>query len=80
MMYGMRTTIQLDPDVAAAVERMRREQKIGLSQAVNHLARAALTAKPATGTFRQRTANLGLRIDVTNIAEALEQLEDGSHR
>jgi hypothetical protein len=30
--------------------------------------------------FRQRTADLGLRIDVTNVAEALEILEGPEHR
>jgi hypothetical protein len=49
----MRTTVLLDDDVAAAVQRMRAERNIGLSEAVNELARAGL-AVPS-----QRTRNLG---------------------
>jgi hypothetical protein len=72
----MRTTITLAEDVAAAVERLRREQGIGLSEAVNKLARAGLTAdrKPSE-RFVQRTHNMGPGIDVSNIAEAIETLE-----
>ncbi|MBA2577475.1 MAG: CopG family transcriptional regulator [Euzebyaceae bacterium] len=76
----MRTTVVLDSDVAAAVEQMRRERAIGLSQAVNELARRGLRPTPAPGEFRQRTARLGLRIDVTNVAEALEHLHGPASR
>lgn len=76
----MRTTIRLDEDVAAAAEQLRRERHIGLSEAVNSLARAGLRANhPARQTFRQRTSKLGLRVDVSNVAEALELL-DGTER
>jgi hypothetical protein len=71
----MRTTVTLDPDVAAAVGRIRRERGVGVSEAVNDLARAGLTVKPATSPFRQRTAKLSLVVDVSNIAETLEQLD-----
>lgn len=73
--YGMRTTVTLDSDVAAAVEQLRRERAIGLSEAVNELVRAGLRVKPARQAFRQRTAPLGLRIDVSNVAEALDLLD-----
>jgi metal-responsive CopG/Arc/MetJ family transcriptional regulator len=76
----MRTTITLDPDVAAAVDRLRRERGIGLSEAVNELIRRALTSRRPRRAFRQRTARIGLRIDVTNVAEALEQLDGPSAR
>jgi predicted transcriptional regulator len=76
----MRTTIRLDDDVAAAAERLRRERHIGLSEAVNALARAGLRAgQPARSTFRQRTAKLGLRVDVSNVADALELLDGAEH-
>jgi len=77
---SVRTTIRLDPDVAAAVERLRRERSLGLSDAVNELIRTGLSAKREGRPFRQRSAKLGLRIDVTDVAEALEQLEGPSHR
>jgi Arc/MetJ family transcription regulator len=70
----MRTTISLDPDVVAAAEAMRRERDIGLSDAVNELVRAGLRAPQQRSTFHQRTADVGLRIDVSNVAEALDAL------
>ena len=80
MVACVRTTIRLDEDVAAAAERLRRENNIGLSEAVNRLARAGLRAgHPAQRTFRQRTTKLGLRVDVSNVAEALELLDDKDH-
>ena len=76
----MRTTVTLDPDVEAAVERLRRERGLGLSEALNHLARAGLAIRTSQPPFRQRRANLGLRIDVTNVAEAIEQLDGPASR
>jgi hypothetical protein len=72
---SMRTTLSLDEDVAAAVQRLREERHIGLSDAVNELIRAGLAAPASRKAFRQRTARLGLRIDVSNVAEALEGLD-----
>lgn len=72
----MRTTVRLDPEVAAAAEQLRRERHIGLGDAVNELARAGLARTRSTTQFRQRTASIGLRIDVTNVAEALELLDE----
>lgn len=71
----MRTTLSLDDDVAAAVQRLRDERHIGLSDAVNELIRAGLTAPVRATPFRQRTANLGLRVDVSSVADALEHLD-----
>jgi Arc/MetJ family transcription regulator len=71
----VRTTLSLDDDVAAAVQRLRDERHIGLSDAVNELIRAGLAAPARRVTFRQRTANMGLRIDVSNVADALEHLD-----
>jgi hypothetical protein len=72
----MRTTVTLDDDVAAAVQRLRDERHIGLSEAINDLARAGLAAAPQRRrAFKQRTADLGLRVDVSNVAEALERLD-----
>jgi Arc/MetJ family transcription regulator len=77
MCYGesMRTTLSLDDDVAAAVQRLREERHIGLSAAVNELIRAGLAAPARRTTFRQRTVNLGLRVDVSSVADALEHLD-----
>lgn len=76
----MRTTVLLDDDVAAAVHRLRQDRGIGVSEAINRLARAGLTARQDRKRFRQRSATLGLRIDVSNVAEALELLDEGSAR
>jgi hypothetical protein len=71
----MRTTVTLDPDVAAAVYRVRKQRGIGVSEAINDLARAGLTVRRPHQPFRQRSSELALRVDVTNVAEALEQLD-----
>ena len=76
----MRTTVTLDDDVAAAVDRLRRERSIGLSEALNELARAGLRLPRQRREFRQESQSLGLRIDVTNVGEALEQLEGPASR
>ena len=72
----MRTTVSLDDDVATAVEELRRTNHLGLSEAVNELIRAGLTAAPRRRrAYRHRSAALGLRIDVSNVAEALDVLD-----
>ena len=76
----MRTTVNLDDDVAVAIDRLRREQGVGVSEAVNRLARAGLRQKPERARFRQRSARIGLKVDVTNVAEALEVLDGPSAR
>jgi hypothetical protein len=76
----VRTTIRLDDDVATAVSRLRRERDIGLSEAVNELARAGLSVKPSATPFRQRSVRMGLKVDVTNIAEVLEVLDEPGTR
>jgi hypothetical protein len=72
----MRTTVTLDDDVAAAVRQLREERNIGPSEAINELARAGLSRRQQRQVFRQDSFDLGLRIDVSNVAEALELLED----
>lgn len=71
----MRTTVRLDPDVVAAAERLCKERHIGLGEAVNELARAGFASRPEAIPFRQRTASVGVRIDVTDVGEALELLD-----
>lgn len=76
----MRTTVTLDEDVAAAVRQIRRERGIGVSEALNRLARAGLTVKRSESPFRQRAVKLGLKVDVTNVAEAIELLDGPAGR
>lgn len=76
----MRTTVSLDKDVQAAVRQLRQREGIGLSEAVNRLARAGLAEKPARKPFRQRTFDMGVMIDVSNTEEALEVAEGPTHK
>lgn len=70
----MRTTITLADDVAAAIEKLRHERSIGLSEAINDLVRAGLTERPVA-PFRQQTHKLETGIDVSNVADAIEALD-----
>jgi metal-responsive CopG/Arc/MetJ family transcriptional regulator len=77
----MRTTVTLADDVAAELERLRRERSIGVSEALNELARAGMAHKrEPRRPFVQRTHEIGLGVDVTNVAEALEQIEGPDYR
>ena len=76
----MRTTVTLDRDIAAAVEQLRRTEGIGPSEALNRLARAGLSVPTKRKKFRQRTVDVGLLIDVSNVAEAIELAEGPDHR
>lgn len=73
---GVRTTVTLAEDVAAAVEGLRRSEGIGVSEAVNRLVRGGL-AKPATASKYEHTSyELGQRVDVTNIGDVLGLLDE----
>ena len=76
----MRTTVNLDDDVVAAIQRLRRERGLGLSEALNELARAGLQAPGARERFRQRSVDMGIGIDVRDTAEALELAEGPAYR
>lgn len=77
----MRTTLTLDDDVAAALERLRRARKIGLKALVNEVLREGLkqmNARPARrDCFRTQAVDLGrLRIgSIDNTGEALSIAE-----
>jgi hypothetical protein len=77
----VRTTITLDPDVAAAVKQVQAEQHVGVSQAVNDLVRRGLAATPERRRFVQTTHAMGTPLlPLDNIAEVLEVLEGPAHR
>lgn len=71
----MRTTVELAPDTARAVEALRRELGLGVSEAVNELLRRGLVPRPSAEPFVQRTQQLGLRVDASDVAGAIEQLD-----
>ena len=73
---SVRTTLTLADDVAAAVERVRRERSIGLSEAGDELVRAGpITQDRPPTPFRQESHDLGHRIDFDNIADTLATTE-----
>ncbi len=75
----MRTTVTLADDVAAAVEHLRRERSIGVSEALNELVRAGLTKRQdPPAQFRQKSHDLGRGIEFDNIADTLETLDGAS--
>ena len=76
----MRTTVEFDSDTAQAIEQLRREDDMGLSEAVNTLIRRGLLPRPDPKPFQQETKPLGVKIDVSNVAEALDLLEGADHR
>ena len=76
----MRTTVEFDDDTARAIEALRRKHGLGVSEAVNELIRRGLVARPARPPFRQRTAPLGVSVDVSSVADALEVLDGAATR
>lgn len=75
--------MKLDDDVAAAIEQLRSREPLGFSEALNRLARAgaaAVGSGAARRAFKQQTVELGLMVDVSNIAEVLEALERDDDR
>ena len=77
----MRTTLTLDKDVAAAVERLRKERNDSLNTIVNEALRRGLQAMSApTGVrthFRTESVDLGrcLIAELDNVAEVLPTSE-----
>jgi len=74
---SVRTTVTVDDDVMAEVDRLRHAQILGLSEALNHLARAGIAAAASSGSasYEHRSATIGIRVDVSNIGEVLELLD-----
>lgn len=73
----MRTTVVIDSDVAAEIARLRR-QGMGLSEALNLLARRGMTQVASSDPvkYTHRTSRIGLKVDVTNVADVLDLLDD----
>ena len=72
----MRTTVTLADDVAAAVEKLRRERGSGVSEAVNELVRRGLAAEATRRRFRQRTSAMGpARLGLDDVGGLLDALD-----
>lgn len=81
----MRTTVTLDDDVAAQLERAMRESGKGFKQTLNDalrdgLARRRGTAKVAPFLVRARPLGLVPGLDYSNLGELLETGEGPDHR
>jgi hypothetical protein len=77
----MRTTLTIDDDVAAQLEKLRREKKLTLRDAVNDALRRGLAAgqKPSPRPrFETPTANLGKLLipSIDCYGEVLDFLEE----
>lgn len=86
MLRCMRTTLTLDEDVAAIVERLRKTRRQSLKAVINEALREGLkhatTAQRRPPEFRTRTVDLGrcLLGAVDDIAEVLAITETESFR
>jgi ribbon-helix-helix CopG family protein len=72
----MRTTIDLADDVAAAVEKLRRDRGLGLSEAVNDLVRAGLLPREQSAPVDPPSYDMGAKVDLSNIGEVLELMDE----
>jgi hypothetical protein len=82
----MRTTLTLDDDVAAALERLRKARRASFRAVVNDALREGLKSLAAPPRnrprFRTRVVDLGrcLPGNVDNVAEVLAVAEDDSYK
>lgn len=72
----MRTTFTLDADVAAEVERLRRHEGVGISEAVNSLIRQGLSRRPPRVPYEHQADAVGLSVDVSDVGAILDLLDD----
>lgn len=63
-------------DVSAEMDRLRRDEGLGPSEALNTLARRGMAAAHSRPRpYEHRSADLGLRIDVSDIGAVLDLLD-----
>jgi hypothetical protein len=80
----MRTTLTLEDDVAALLERVRKSKKLGLKEAINEALRNGfqqmLVPTQPTKVFKTKGVNLGRCLigNIDDTAEALA-LGEGEH-
>lgn len=72
----MRTTYTPSPDVEAEIKRVRKELGVGMSEAINILARRGMSVSvEPQRRFTQRTRSMGAKIPVDNVGAVLDQLD-----
>ena len=77
----MRTTIDLDDDVAAVLVEFQQSEHVGLSRAVNELVRRGITARPPVQRFVQTASSMGEPLrSVDDIGAVLDDIEGDAHR
>jgi Ribbon-helix-helix protein, copG family len=80
MMHAMRTTVTLDPDLAAKLRSLARERGVSFKEALNSALRHGLASGPAgfTRPYRLASRRLGLRpgIDLEHALRLAGELED----
>ena len=83
---GMRTTITIDDDLAAVIERLRKTREASLKSVINDALREGLkqldSPRPQRKPFRTRTADVGkvLLPNIDNIAEVLAIAEGDAYK
>ena len=82
----MRTTLTIDDDVAARLERERHRRRVSFKEVVNEVLRAGLEAlnqpKRRVGKFRTKGFALGPSLvgSLDNVEEVLSRAEGERHR
>jgi hypothetical protein len=74
----MRTTVTLDPDLAARLKERAQELGVPFKDVLNATLRAGLGGQDGPRPFSQRTASLRLRagIDLNRASRLADELED----
>jgi len=72
----VRTTVNLDDDVASEVAKLRRERGFGVSEAVNELARAGMSQERVRYDYQHPVRDMGALLDLANIGDVLDLLDD----
>jgi len=75
----MRTTVRIDPDLAAKLRKIARERGISFREALNTVLRAGMGARADAGRpYRLHARRLGLRpgIDLDKALQLASALED----
>ena len=78
MMPTMRTTLTLDEDVAAALQRLSQERGVSFKEVVNSTLRVGLHGGRQAKPYRVPTRPLGLRpgVDLDKALSLAAELED----
>lgn len=77
MLSAVRTTVTLDDDTLALVQRLMRERGVSFKKALNDAIREGAQHRPAPARFETKTADLG--VPAVNLDRALQvaaELED----